>query len=141
MLFYLEHFGYFTAIILRMHLRFSAMCKISAYSLTLPIILNGIYLLLNTFLNFEIKYFEMMYIAIAYIYIITAILMIKSDIMKNQQELMKILQEQERVREELERKKEEEKQKEEEKKEKERKKEKKEKEDNDGNDSAEPQAE
>ena len=101
-------FGYFTAIILRLRLKYTAMCKIAVHSLTLPIILNAIYILIQTFTTFEIKYFQAMYVGIAYIYIITAILMIKSDIIKNQQELTKILQEQERVRQELERQKQEE---------------------------------
>ena len=53
-------FGYFTAIILRMHLKFSAMCKIALHSLTLPIILNAIYLILEAFTSFRIEYFEVM---------------------------------------------------------------------------------
>ena len=105
-------FGYFTAIIIRLHLKFSAMCKIALHSLTLPIILNIVYILVRTFTGFEIKYFELMYISIAYIYIVTAILMIKYDVMKNQQELNKIIQEQEKVRQEMERKKQEEEEKE-----------------------------
>ena len=119
-------FGYFTAIIVRLHLKYSAMCKIAVYSLTLPIILNAIYILIQTFSTFEIKYFEAMYIGIAYIYMVTAILMIKTDIMKNQKELTKILQEQERIRQELEKQKqEEEAKKEEQNKEKEKKKQRK----------------
>ena len=105
-------FGYFTAIIIRLHLKFSAMCKIALHSLTLPIILNMVYILIKTFTSFEIKYFELMYISIAYIYIVTAVLMIKYDVMKNQQELNKIIQEQEKVRQEMERKKQEEEEKE-----------------------------
>ena len=138
-------FGYFTAIILRIHLKYTAMCKIAAHSLTLPIILNAICIIIQTFTTFEIKYFEAMYIGIAYIYIIAAILMIKSDIMKNQQELTKILQEQERVRQELEKQKQEETEKEEQKKEeeKQRKKEKEQKNDEkqDEEDDKEPQGE
>jgi len=109
--FLLGAFGYFTAIILRMHIKLSAMCKIAVHSLTLPIILNAIYVLIKTFTGFEIKYFDIMYIAISYIYIITAILMIKSDFIKNEKELTRILQEQEKIRQELERQKQEEKEK------------------------------
>lgn len=138
--------GFFSALIMRLHLRFSAMCKIVIHSLTLPILLNGIIILLENFTNFKIKYFDVMYIGISYIYIITAILMIKSDIIKNQKELTKILEEQAKVREELERKKEEEEnQKEEEEREKQkeeqRKKEKKEQKDKDKNVGSEPQGE
>lgn len=138
--------GFFTALILRLHLRFSAMCKIAIHSLTLPILLNALVVLIETFTNFKVEYFQIMYIGIAYIYIITAILMIKSDVIKNQKELVKIIEEQEKVRQELERQKEEEETKKEEQKrekdkEEQRKKEKKEQEDEDKNVGNEPQGE
>lgn len=104
----LSGLGYFTAILLRLRLRYSAICNIATYSLTLPIILNMVYIIINTFTGFYIKYFDVMYIAIAYIYIITAILLIKADVIKKGQELAKIVEEQEKVRQELERQKEEE---------------------------------
>lgn len=136
--------GYFTALILRLHLRFSAMCKVAVHSLSLPILLNAIVILLETFTTFRIQYFEIMYIGVSYIYIIAAILMIKSDVIKNQKELIKIIEEQEKIKQELEKQKEKEeeekeKQKKEKQKEEQRKKEKKEqKEKNVGN---EPQGE
>lgn len=138
-------FGFITALLMRLHLRFSAMCKIAVHSLTLPILLNIVAILLETFLNFKIQYIEVMYMGIAYIYIVTAILMIKSDIFKNQKELMKIIEEQEKVKQEMERKKEEEeRQKEEEKREKEReekRKKEKQEEEQEGKISGEPQGE
>ena len=100
-------FGYITALFMRLHLRFSAMCKIAIHSLTLPILLNALAVLLETFTGFKIKYFEVMYMAIAYIYIVATILIIKSDVIKNQQELVKIIEEQEKVKQEMERQKEE----------------------------------
>ena len=100
--------GYMTAILLRLRLKFSAMCHMAVHSLTLPILLNLGYMILQTFTGFQIKYFEAMYVGVAYIYIIAAILMIKSDVMKKQQELAKIIEEQEKVKEEMERQKEEE---------------------------------
>ena len=138
--------GFFTALILRLHLRFSAMCKIVVHSLTLPILLNVAVILLEAFTTIKIQYFDIMYIGISYIYIITAILMIKSDIIKNQKELTKIIEEQEKVRQELERQKEEEEaEKEEQRREKEkeeqRKKEKKEQKEKDKNVGSEPQGE
>ena len=137
-------FGFFTALLLRIHLRFSAMCKIVVHSLTLPILLNIVTILIETFTTIRIQYFNMMYIGIAYIYIVTAILMIKSDLIKSQKELNKIIEEQAKVREELQKQKdkeEEEKQREKEKEEqrKEEKKEKQEKDKNVGNN--EPQGE
>ena len=131
-------FGFFTALLLRIHLRFSAMCKIVIYSLTLPILLNIGTILIETFTTLRIEYFQMMYIGIAYIYIITAILMIKSDILKSQKELTKIIEEQAKVREELQKQKEQEEEEEQEKqrekqKEEQRKKEKKEQQEKDKN--------
>ncbi len=106
--------GYITALILRIRLKFIAMLKIAIHALTLPIILNLIYIILQALFNFEIKYFEVMYIGVTYIYIITAILMIKSDLIKRGQELTKIIEEEQKVKAELERQKEEQNQKDEE---------------------------
>ena len=117
--------GYFTAILLRLRIRYAAMCKMAIYSLTLPLILNIVYIIINAFTGFEIEYFDIIYIAISYIYIIAAILMIKADMIKRGKELQEILKEQERIREEIERQKqeEEERQKEEQRKKEEKKKE------------------
>lgn len=112
--------GYFTAIILRLRLKYSAICNIASYSLTLPILLNVFYVIINYFTGFEIEYFNIMYIGISYIYIITSILLIKADMIKKGRELAKIIEEQEKVRQEIERKQEEERRKEEERKEQER---------------------
>ena len=136
--------GFFTALLMRLHIKVSAMSKIAIHSLTLPILLNAIVILIEAFTSFRIKYFEIMYIGISYIYIITAILMIKSDIIKNQKELVKIIEEQEKVRMELERQKEEEESKKQEEKrekekEKQRKKEKKKGQEDNGQE--EPQGE
>lgn len=105
--------------------------NMAVYSLTLPIVLNLIYIVVNTFTGFTIQYFQWMYTAIASIYMIVAILMIKADFINKQKELMKIVQEQEKVRQEIQEqeqrqkeKKEKEEQKKKEKEEKEKKKEK-----------------
>lgn len=96
-----------------LRLKYSAIYNIAAYSLTLPLILNMIYFVVNRLTGFTIEYFSIMYRAIASIYIITAILMIKSDVIKKQIELNKIIEEQEKVKEEIKRKEEEKKQREE----------------------------
>lgn len=134
--------GYITSLLLRLRIKFVAMIKIAIHSLTLPIILNLVSIILQTLFNFEIKYFEIMYITVAYIYIITAILMIKSDLIKRGQELAKIIEEEQKVREELEKEMEEKKQEEKRKKEDEdeKKKNKKDKKsDKEGNLEGEPQ--
>lgn len=97
--------GYATSLILRLRLKFIAIVKIVMYSLTLPILLNLLYIVEQNIFGFEIKYFEVMYIAISYIYIISAILMIKSDIIKRGQELTKIIEEEQKIKEQLEKEK------------------------------------
>lgn len=109
----LSIFGYIVSLITKMRLKYSAIYNIAAYSLTLSIILNIIYFIVNSFTGFTIKYFEIMYTTVATIYIATAILMIRSDVIKKQIELNKIIEEQDRVREELQRREEEKKEKEE----------------------------
>ncbi len=105
--------GYVTALIMRIRIKYIPMLKIAIHALTLPVILNLLYIVVQALFGFEIKYFEIMYIAVAYIYIVASILMIKSDIIKRGQELAKIIEEQEKVKQELERQKEEQRQKEE----------------------------
>ncbi len=107
--------GFITSRIAKVLLRHSAIINISVYALTLPVLLKAIYILVNSFTGFEIKYFEIMYNAVAYIYLVTAILMIKSEMIKQEIELTKLEEEQQKVREELEREQEEERQKEEQK--------------------------
>ena len=136
--------GYLSSIILRIRIKYNAICKMVAYSLTLPIILNIVYAIFNAFTGYEIEYFDIIYVAISYIYVIAAILIIKTDVIKKGEELQEIIKEQERIRQELERKKLEEeeaarKKKEEEEKKRKEEKEKKKKEKEDKKDDAEPQ--
>ncbi len=109
----LSVFGYIVSRILRLRLKYSAIYNIASYSLTLPILLNIIYFVVNSFTGFNINYFEVMYTTVATIYIVAAILIIRSDVIKRQIELAKIIEEQDRVRMELQRREEEEKEQEE----------------------------
>lgn len=86
--------------ITRIRLKYKPIYIMSIYALTLPIILNCIYIIVNVFTGFTIGYFPIVYNVIAYIYIVTAILMIKTDFIEQQRELMKIISEQEKVRKE-----------------------------------------
>ena len=90
-----------------MKIKFSACFSMGVHALTLPIILNILYIILNAFTGYTIKYFQIMYTAISYIYMVAAILIIKSDYIKRQMELDKLKSEQEKVRAELDRQKEE----------------------------------
>lgn len=88
--------------ITRIKLKYKPIFIMSIYALTLPIILNCIYIIVNTLTGFTIDYFGIVYNVIAYIYIITAILIIKTDFIEQQRELIKIVQEQERIKKEQE---------------------------------------
>ena len=108
--------GLITMTITRIRTKFVAIYNMAVYSLTLPMILNIIYIVVNYFTDFTITYFQIGYIAIAYIYLAATIFILKDDVIKKLQEVEQIKQEQLKVREEI---KEQEKQKENEKEEKE----------------------
>lgn len=93
--------GYIVARIFGIKIRFKATFNMGVYALTLPIILNLVYIVVNVFTGFEVRYFNWMYTSISYIYMIVAILMIKADFINRQAELMKIIEEQEKVRQEI----------------------------------------
>lgn len=99
--FMLAVLGFIVARIAGMKMRFKATFNIGIYALTLPILLNIIYIIINSLTGFEIKYFSWMYTTISYIYVIVAILLIKTDFIDKQAELMKIIEEQEKVRQEI----------------------------------------
>lgn len=123
----------FISRISRIKLKFAPCFNIAVHGVTLSVVLNLIYIIVNLLTGFNIKYFNFMYTTISYIYVVVAILMIKTDFINRQIELMKIVEEQEKVRQKLEEQKEEKNKKQEEKKEKENKlkdKKKKEKDDN-----------
>ena len=93
--------AYLVSRISRIRLKFAPSFTIAVHAITLSVILNLIYIIVNLFTGFEIKYFELMYSTISYIYVIVAILMIKTDFIQRQMELIKLAQEQEKVREEM----------------------------------------
>lgn len=105
--------------ITRIRLKFATSFNIAAHGVTLPVLLNLIYIIVNLLTGFNIKHFQFMYTTISYIYVIVAILMIKTDFINTQLELIKLAEEQEKVREELEKQKEEKKKEEDKNKEKE----------------------
>jgi len=99
--FMLAVLGFIVSRIAGMRMRFKATFNIGIYALTLPILLNVVYIIINNLTGFEIKYFSWMYTTISYIYVIVAILLIKTDLIDKQAELMKIIEEQEKVRQEI----------------------------------------
>lgn len=92
----LSIFGVLTSMIAKIRMRYRAIFNMSVYSITISVILELIYMLINVFTKFEIKYFDLMYTAIAYICLTAAIFMIKSDVIKQHIELMKIIKEKEK---------------------------------------------
>ncbi len=94
--------GFIFSRIVGIRLRFKATFNMGVYALTLPILLNMIYIIINSITGLEIKYFSWMYTTISYIYMIVAILIIKTDLINRQVELMKIIEEQEKVKKEIE---------------------------------------
>ena len=100
-LFVVAIFGYIAARFCGVRFKMSPMISLSVYSLTLSIILSGIYLVIYMLTGFIIKYFDVMYLLIAYVYIIAAILMIKYDLIKQSEELQKIIEVQKQVKKEL----------------------------------------
>lgn len=94
--------GYIFARIVGLRLKYKATFNIGIYALTLPITLNFIYILVNTFTGFTINYFQWMYTSISYIYVAVAILMIKAEIINQKIQLMRLEQIQKEIKEEQE---------------------------------------
>ena len=93
--------GWITTIVARIRMRFVAIYNMAVYSITLSVFLNIMYIIINYFTDFSIKYFQIAYIAVAYIYLAAAIFILKDDVIKKMQEVEKIKQEQLKVREEI----------------------------------------
>ena len=93
--------GYIISLISRIRIKYKACFNLAVHALTLPIILELIYMVINSITGYEIKYFNWMYTCISYVYMIVAILMIKTDFINRQLELIKLEKEQQKVREEL----------------------------------------
>ena len=99
--------GLLATSMIKMKMRYAPIFNMSIYAITLSVILNIIYLVVNIFTGFVIEYFQVMYIAVATIYLIAAIMIMKSEFIKKQAELMKIVEAQKIVKKELENNKEE----------------------------------
>ena len=105
--------GYIVARISRIKILFKASFRMAIHALTLPILLEILYIIVHSLTGFEIRYFDWMYTTISYIYMIVAILMIKTDIINRQLQLIKLQEEQKKVREKIKKEKESEPEKEE----------------------------
>lgn len=104
--------GYLATLILKMKIRYVAVFNMAVYAITLPTILNIIYILINAFYKYTINYFDIMYILVASIYVMSAIFILKSEFDKKQGEVQKIVEVEKQVKEEIKEKQKEEKEKE-----------------------------
>lgn len=93
-------FGCIAARLCGLKFKISPIFTLAIYSLTLSIVIKGIYDVVFLLTGFVIKYFNIMYLLIAYVYIVAAIFMIKYDLIKQTEELQKIIAVQEQVRKE-----------------------------------------
>lgn len=125
---FLSIFGYLTTWIAKIRMRYVAVFNMSVYAFTLSIILNMIYVAINIFVEYNMEYFQVMYVAVAAIYLVAAIFILKADFIKKQAELIKIEEAEAIIKKQLE-----EKEREEEEKKKDTDKEKKQKESNEDN--------
>lgn len=91
--FILSAFGVMTCIFAKIKMNYKALFNMSIYAFTLSIILRTIYFAITTLTTFKIKYFDVMYVAIAYISLAAAIFIIKSNVIKQHLELMRIIEE------------------------------------------------
>ena len=96
--------GYLATVILKMKIRYVAVFNMSVYAITLPTILNMLYILINAFFRYTINYFDIMYILVASIYMMAAIFILKSEFNKKQGEVQKIVEVEKQVKEEMEEK-------------------------------------
>ena len=100
--------GYLATLILRLKIRFVAVFNMAVYAITLPTILNMLYILVNAFYSYTIGYFDVMYVLVASIYMIAAIFILKSEFNKKQDEVQKIVEVEKEVKEKMKEKQEEE---------------------------------
>lgn len=92
--------GYMATIILRLKIRFVAVFNMAVYAITLPTILNMLYIIINAFYRYTINYFDIMYVLVASIYMIASIFILKSEFNKKQGEVQKIIEVEKEVKEE-----------------------------------------
>lgn len=74
--------GFIISRIIKLPLKYGAIYSISISAITLPIIINMIYMVINLFTGFIIPYFTIMYTLISYVYLVATLLIMRSEIIK-----------------------------------------------------------
>lgn len=85
--------GFLLSRIIGMPLKFSAIFGVATSSMTLPIVLNLIYIGANVYTGFTMDYFQVMYTIISYIYMIASLLLMRSNLMKIKTKKTKVIKE------------------------------------------------
>ena len=80
------------SLVCKIRIGYSSVITLAIYSLSLSILLNVIYDVVNLYTGFVVSGFYTMYLFIAFIYIIAAMFMIKTDLLKTHVELQKIIE-------------------------------------------------
>ena len=80
--------GIITKKFISLPLKYSAVYAISVSAITLPTILQLIYIVVNFYTGFTMQYFQVMYLLIAYIYILAGMIMLKNNILKKKIEIV-----------------------------------------------------
>ena len=75
--------GFIISRLVGLRIRFAANFSMGVHALTLSIILNIIYIIVNSITGITVKYFQLMYTLISYIYVVASILIIRSEFIKN----------------------------------------------------------
>ena len=81
--------GFISIKISKIKLTFAQLFSMSVYAFTLSNVLNMIYFIVNYFWGITIKYFDIAYIAIAYVYLVAVIFLIKLDTLRKQENQVK----------------------------------------------------
>ena len=68
---------------MKLPLKYYSAFSISASAITLPVILNIVYIVFNILTGFNMEYFNVMYTIISFIYVFAAIIMLRSTLIKN----------------------------------------------------------
>lgn len=104
---FISIFAYLATIILKLKIRYVAVFNMVIYGITLPTLLQMMYIIVNIFYSYTIPYFDLMYVSVATIYVMAAIFILKGELNKKQGEVQKIVEVEEKIKEEKEKKKEE----------------------------------
>ena len=100
--------GFIISRIIRLPLKYAPIYSIAISSITLPMVINLVYLVVNMFTGFVIPYFQIMYTLLSYVYLIASLLIMRSEITKKKVKVEVTIMNKKKQDEEIEKKKEEE---------------------------------